>query len=214
MKAISKYVEEILASRHFIIELMCDNLINISQLARSLMPEINKMRQIETTQGSVIMALKRYAAQIKNNDIIKSYNKIAYHNITVRTDLCDFTFENSPTLINCQQMLLDTVSGRPEIFCSTSRGVYESTVLISSAMHTETLKIYEDEKLISTAQNLAGITVGLPQGSSSILGLYYMIFRDLSWQGISIFEVISTTNEITLFVSEKDVDNAFKILKN
>jgi len=36
----------------------------------------------------------------------------------------------------------------------------------------------------------------------------------LAWEGISINEVISTSNEFTVLVSEEEVDLAFKVIKD
>ncbi|MDB4344442.1 hypothetical protein OAA35_01030 [bacterium] len=42
--------------------------------------------------------------------------------------------------------------------------------------------------------------------------MYYYIFKKLAWTGINIVEIISTTNEFTLVVSDDDIDKAFSIL--
>ncbi|MCQ2974302.1 MAG: aspartate kinase [Bacteroidales bacterium] len=213
MKPISKTVEELIIKQPFIIELMRDGLINLSSLARKMVPEIAEIRQTEVTQASVMMALKRLSENLNSTKSqLINVRKTKFNDITVRTNLTDYTFENSPTLINCQQKLLKYIAGRPEIFVSTSRGIYESTVLITSNLEKTLEEIYTDEKKLSKAENLAAITVSLPSESTSIIGLYYMIFRDISWEGINIYEVISTTNEITLFVKENNVNKAFKIL--
>ncbi|MBT4959265.1 MAG: aspartate kinase, partial [Flavobacteriaceae bacterium] len=40
------------------------------------------------------------------------------------------------------------------------------------------------------------------------------VFQRLSWEGINIYEVISTSNEFTILVNEEQVDKAFKVIKN
>jgi aspartokinase len=42
--------------------------------------------------------------------------------------------------------------------------------------------------------------------------VYYFILKQLAWANIPLQEIISTTNEITLVVKEKDINNAFAIL--
>ena len=36
----------------------------------------------------------------------------------------------------------------------------------------------------------------------------------MSWEGINIIEVISTSNEFTIVVDDQNVNDAFKIIKN
>ena len=43
-------------------------------------------------------------------------------------------------------------------------------------------------------------------------GIYYYVFQKLSWEGININQVISTSNEFTILVSESEVDKAFSII--
>ena len=45
-------------------------------------------------------------------------------------------------------------------------------------------------------------------------GIYYFVFQRLSWEGINIYEVISTSNEFTILVNEQQVDKAFRIIKD
>jgi hypothetical protein len=67
--------------------------------------------------------------------------------------------------------------------------------------------------LIQKLDNLASITVKLPKENIVVPGIYYFIFQRLAWEGIIINEVISTSNEFTILVSEEQVDVAFKVIK-
>ena len=44
-------------------------------------------------------------------------------------------------------------------------------------------------------------------------GLYYQIFKRLAWDNVTLYEIISTTNEFTILVEEHLVDKAFSIIK-
>ena len=63
-------------------------------------------------------------------------------------------------------------------------------------------------------ENLSSITIKLPVDNVKIPGIYYFIFQRLSWEGVNIREVISTSNEFTILMNEDDVDIAFKVIKN
>jgi hypothetical protein len=67
-------------------------------------------------------------------------------------------------------------------------------------------------KIDSKLDNLASITVKLPREYCSSR-IYYFIFQRLAWEGIIINEVISTSNEFTILVSEEQVDVAFKVIR-
>ena len=54
--------------------------------------------------------------------------------------------------------------------------------------------------------------LNVPQENVSVPGIYYYVFQKLSWDGINISQVISTSNEFTILVSEDEVDNAFSVI--
>jgi hypothetical protein len=73
---------------------------------------------------------------------------------------------------------------------------------------------FNHEKSTLKLDNLSSITVKLPQDNISVPGVYYFIFQKLAWEGIVIHEVISTTNEFTIVVSDDQIDIAFKVIKS
>ena len=73
---------------------------------------------------------------------------------------------------------------------------------------------FGNEVLIKKTDNLSSISIKLPEENISIPGVYYFMFQKMSWEGINIIEVISTSNEFTIVVNDKNVNDAFKIIKN
>ena len=54
----------------------------------------------------------------------------------------------------------------------------------------------------------------LPAENVSVPGIYYFIFQRLAWEGIVLYEVISTTNEFTILVNDQQIDTAFAVIKD
>ena len=73
--------------------------------------------------------------------------------------------------------------------------------------------MFKNEKLIGLKDCLSTITLNLPEGNSEIVGLYYQIFKRLAWDNVTLYEVISTTNEFTILVEDHLVDKAFSVIK-
>jgi len=67
--------------------------------------------------------------------------------------------------------------------------------------------------LIGSHDKLSSISMHLPKGNSKIAGLYYQIFKRLAWEKITIYEVVSTTNEFTIVVEDHLIDKAFSVIK-
>lgn len=76
------------------------------------------------------------------------------------------------------------------------------------------MEIFKEEKLLQKLTDLSSITVKLPEENVSVPGIYYFIFQRLAWEGVTMNEVISTSNEFTIIVPEDQIDKAFRVIKD
>ena len=214
MKTIATCVEEILVSQPFLEDALTRNILNYSALAEELRDPISKMLRKPVKSGAIMMALRRYsppkemANKIKLNKVLQDLG-----DITVRSDLSDYTFKNSNTLIQGHLKMLEVLKEDPHIFYTFTRGVHESNVLITTALKQQIEESYKNEICTTVQDHLSAITIGLPKENTKIAGLYYQFFKRLAWEGIALYEVVSTTNEFTILVEDENVDKAFSAIK-
>jgi hypothetical protein len=215
MKTISSVVEHYIKTKPFLLSALSQGIINLTSLSRNMMPELEQELGKDVKQGAVVMALKRLSEELDfrvNHKILKVLKNIG--EITVRSSLIDFTFAVSETILDKQAALIYEINKETGIFYTSSRGVNETNIVVSETVGHLVDKHFVSEKLIQKLENLASITVKLPKENISIPGIYYFIFQRLAWEGIIINEVISTSNEFTILVSEEEVDVAFKVIKD
>ena len=214
MKTIATCVEEILISQPFLEDALTRNILNFSALAEELREPISKMLRKAVKSGAIMMALRRYsppkemANKIKLNKVLKNLG-----DITVRSGLSDYTFKNSSSLVHGHSKMLEVIKEDPHVFYTFTRGVHESNILITTALKQHTEESYKDEICTTVQDNLSAITIGLPKENTKIAGLYYQFFKRLAWEGIALYEVVSTTNEFTILVEDEVVDKAFSAVK-
>jgi len=132
--------------------------------------------------------------------------------INVRSNLADFTFRNSATLLNCQSRLLSYLEEDKSQFYSYCKGVHETTLICSDVLSNKVDEIFKSEEIITTRQNLSAVSVKLPPTNLDTFGVYYIILKKLAWKGINLVEVLSTSHEISLVVSDMDVQETFAII--
>jgi hypothetical protein len=133
--------------------------------------------------------------------------------ITVRSNLTDFTVKNSATLIDNHAKLLERINEEDKLFYTFTRGIHESNLIVSSILNDFVNTHFNKEFFIAVQKNLSAISINLPQDNSKIAGLYYHFFKRLAWEGVVLYEVISTTNEFTILVEDEFVDKAFTAIK-
>ena len=215
MKTISSVVEKYIKNKPFLSTALSEGIINLTSLSRRIKPEIELILKKKVRSGAIVMALKRISNSLEfvsTHKILKVLKNIG--DITVRSNLIDYSFKVSDSLLSCQAKFLSEIDNPQLFFYTSSRGVTESNIIISSEMKEKIETYFEKELLIKKTDNLSSISIKLPAENVSIPGIYYFIFQKMSWEGINIIEVISTSNEFTIVVDDKNVNDAFKIIKN
>ncbi len=213
MKTIKDHLTELLKEEPFLLEGINDGIINISALSRKIMPEINKLTGKKNNKNAIIMAIKRLELEeVKDHKrtLQRSIKKLG--DITVRSGLSDYTFKNSKSLEHNISKISKEILENEFGFHTISKGIHETTIIISNDMNSRLKKIMANEETLSFIDDLSSISVQLPKESSNVPGLYYFLLSQIAWKGISITEVISTTNEFTIILKNKNVGLAFETL--
>lgn len=211
MISINDALKDIILGYPFIEEGLSKGIINYSAFAREIKPQIEKKLYKPATEGAIVMALKRISATLSQNN--PKINNINLTDLTVRSNLSEYTFSNSNTLPAQAAILFNAVSTKKDLLCALSQGVRETTFIVSNEIKTNVDKIFSSETLINKISNLSSITIRLPKEVTYTPGVYYQILKRLAFENINIIEVLSTYTEITIIIETKDVERAFSVLK-
>lgn len=215
MKTIAAVVEHYIKKKPFLQSALAQGIINLTSLSRIIMPEIEEELGKDIRNGAIVMALKRLSDDLEyraTHKIVKVLKNIG--EITVRSSLTDFTFLLSDSILENQRLLLKEINKDKDVFYTSSRGVNELNIVVSNSLDKTVETLFDQERCTQKAENLSSITVKLPSENVSVPGIYYFIFQRLAWEGIVLYEVISTTNEFTILVDDDQVDVAFKTIKD
>ncbi len=205
-ESISNYIKD----KPFLVEVINDDLINISALARKMKNEIEISLGKKLNENAIIMALNR----LETNEfyqIKKAFKNAAKKigDITVKSGLAVITVQNSNNAIQQISQLFKEIN---QDYCSLSRGVNETTLVVEKNAINRISNILREGNQLNYIENLSSVSIYLPEGNSDIPGLYYFILSKMAWKNISIIEIISTTNEFTLVLNNDDVGDALKTL--
>lgn len=213
MKTIQESVEGIIRKTPFYEEALNDKLINVSSLARAIQEDVEKDLGKEVKSGAIMMAINRLSPstllRIRKN--IKKFT-FSLGDFIVRSDLCNFTYKNTPSLLKSITALLTEIGDDKDYFFTISQGIFETNIVTSKNLEDKVVELFAKEILIYSHVDLASITIKLPKTNVEQSGVYYFILKQLAWAGISVQEIISTTHEMTIVVKEEDVNSTFSIL--
>ena len=213
MKSISDAIKQKVMHAPFLEAGLAAGIINLSALARQIKPEIESRLIKNASDGAMIMALKRLADELHDDKILNQNLVNFFGDITIRSNISEFTFQKSKTIVARQIKLLQEIGHRPDAFITFTSGVLEITILVSGDMKEKVGKIFRDEKLVSSYERLSAIILRLSDDTVMTPGIYYLILKQLAWEKINLVEVVSTFREFIIIIQNSQVDRAFSILK-
>ena len=213
MISVSQVVEDIVKGTPFLMDALEKGIINHSSLARIIKPQIEKNLFKDVQEGSIVVALNRLSKKFKKRGT--EQNKLhGITDLTVRSNLVDYTFLNSPTLGNAQNKLLEKIADKKDVFITISHGINQVTIIASQTIENDIKEIFKNETSICSLENLSSLTIKIPIEATKIPGVLYAILKILAWDGINLIEFVSTFTELTLVMESKYIDRAFSALKN
>lgn len=209
MNTITSVVHNMLRHQPFLDDALAKDLINFSALAAHLQPDVEKELRKPVQQGSIIMALRRYAPK---KNLLKNTSFREMGDIVVRSGITEYTYLNSKSILASQASLLNIVKDEVGVYLNYSSNYQESNILVSAELKDTVANCFENEILVSVKSELSSITIALPKNSAKSVGLYFYIFKLLAYEGIPVFEMISTSNYFALFLEKEYVNAAFLLL--
>lgn len=213
MITVPEATKQIIERSRYLIEAMSKDLINYSSLARYIKPELEKMLYKPVSEASIIMAIKRIAEEIKPKFLPLTIFQSTPEMI-VRSNLVEITVKNTKNFQKkYQEAITSTYPDETRAFFTMTEGVFETNIIVSKELQDNIISLLQKEDILSQTDNLSSITIRLPKGNIDTPGVYYFFLKSLAWEGINITEIVSTPMELSIILSDTDVNAAFGILK-
>lgn len=213
MITVAEIVKDIVKKCPLLDEGMARDILNLSAVARMIQPEIEKELMKEIREGAIIMSLKRLKVNLKTKDLgPKSFFKKP-PDLMVRSNLVEITLSNTESFRQKQKKFMEQLKWKENYFLTITQGIFETTIIASENLEASLEKYFEGEKIISRFKDLSSITIQLPDKATRVAGIYSFFLRALAWEGINLIEVVSTLNEFSIILENKNVDRAFSLLR-
>lgn len=214
MITISEEIKKIVLSSPFLEEGILKGIINLSALAREIKPQIEKTLMKKLSDSAILMALKRFSDNMEGEALIAVETKKKLGDISVRSNLMEFTFLKSDTIFEKQKLLMMGIENKRDNFFTFTQGIYELTIISGTDLKEQIEDVFKGETLKKKLLNLSAIIIKLPPESVDQPGVHYSILKQLAWNKINVVEVVSTFTEFIVILSRNDIDRAFSILLN
>lgn len=215
MLSIANKVEQIVSESPFLTEGMSLGLINLSELARQLRPQLESDLWKPVGQAAVVMALRRLSERLpQHGDArpIKLAPKIG--ELTTRPELTMVTYRLSEQSNECQRKLLALAERTQGCFVSVTRGVHEMVVVCSQPLLQMVESAFIAERFVARVKNLSALTLRLPDDTVKTPGVYHAVLKKLAWHNISVATMMCTLTELTILLEPAQIGPAYALLSN
>jgi len=214
MVTISEEIKRIVLTSPFLEEGIIKGIINLSALAREIKPQIEKSLMKPLSDSAILMALKRFSDKFEGKNLLAIETKKKLGDISVRSNLMEFTFLKSDTIFEKQKKLMMSIEDKRDNFLTFTQGIYELTIISGADIKEQIIESFQGERLKKKLLNLSAIIIKLPPETVEQPGVHYSILKQLAWKNINVIEVVSTFTEFIVILGRQDIDRAFSTLLN
>ncbi len=211
MVTISHIVQKIINDKIFLLEPMSRGIIAYGSLAEQIKPEIEEELKKPVKNHAIVMALRRYSENLKEKHKPITFDFSS--EIILKTDMCDISVLRSPSLLNKLKRLYDVVDFEKGDILNIIHGRHEVSVVTNQRYIEKSLNLLTDEKILNIEKNLVSLTLTYSKDFLYTPGVIYNVVRDIAWENINIYEIVSTNTELTFILNKKDGIKAYKVLE-
>lgn len=207
MIKISDAVEELVTGNVFFRFGLYHRLLNLSQVARFVRPQIEGRARKPVQTSAISMALSRLQNEMTDGGVPRGFR---IDRINIQSDLCVLTFPK----LEATQSRLQTVFARlnqESAYITMTEGTLEVT-LIFDRRHLGDVMNEIPTPPVGRHDHISGVGVRFGTRYENTPGLLYEILQQLAIQRINIVELASTRSELNIYLEDSDVRLAFDSL--
>ncbi|MBS3102167.1 hypothetical protein J4458_01825 [Candidatus Woesearchaeota archaeon] len=211
---VSHLVKKIVGENSFLMEAMGKELISYGNLAEQLKQEIEKELGKKIKEPAIIMALRRYADDLRDFD--KKTRRFRFEGeILMRTNIMDFNIVKSNSLLNKIKNLYGLIDFERGDVLNIILGNNEVSIITNEKYKEKLSNFLKGEKIINKEFDVVSLTLSFRSKDFIYTpGVVFTAVRNLAWNNINILEIVSTMTELTFILKKKDSIKAYNILSS
>ena len=209
--SVSEIVKKLAEDQPFLLEALSRGILNFGTLAAELKPKIEAALDKKVTESAIVMALRRYAEEVKEKAGEIQKLKLECE-ITMKTAICDFNMVKSPSLLQQLKNFYSLVDLDRGDFLNITIGNHEISIAVSQKHHQKIESMLKKEKILDKQMDLVALTINFGDEFFHTPGIIYQVLQALAWRNVNLLEIISTLTELTIVIEKKDAIKSYEVL--
>jgi len=211
MIKISDIVRDILNESFEATLTLGQGVLNLSAYAEQIKARVEKRAKKHVKKSSIVVALSRIAKEIPN---IKSYTPTPTAlEVSVRSGLSEIVYERTEENLKLFHLAQKQFGGSRNEFFMTTQGMAEIAFLVSKEYADKITTVFKGVKPKAVITNVNALTTRTTEADIFTPNVFFSLLYPFAVKHFNIIEIVSTYTEITFFVDDKDVKEAFGILQ-
>ncbi|MFH1306315.1 MAG: hypothetical protein ABIH83_01500 [Candidatus Micrarchaeota archaeon] len=214
MPTVAHLVQKYVRSHPHLEEFIERDLISFHRLARYLRKYIEAELGKEVEEGSVVMALSRMREKMadKREEGMKNPGMEKLQ-LSLRSGVMQIDLQKSGKIQQKLQKIQQIASGGPEEILSITQSMYEITIISSEKYEKKFLELLKGEKILNMEKGLSLLVLRFGKDILYQPGFFDRVLRELAWENVNIFEIISTLTELIIVLKEEEAGKAYDVLR-
>lgn len=215
MESVSSLVKKLLNRKPFLFEAFGRGILSYGSLAVEFKPIIENNLGKEVKESAIVMALRRYAEEVKDHPEVKKHidGQISCE-ILMKTNICDFNVRKTEQLLERLKELYEMINiGRGD-FLNVTVGNEEISIAVSEKYESDVVSFLEGELILGQKSGLVSLTMLFSGDFLQTPGIIFQALRRLAWENINVYEIISTMTELTVVIKKEDSTRGYEALQD
>ncbi|MBU3915660.1 hypothetical protein KKA14_09015 [bacterium] len=209
--SVSKIVKRLTEEQPFLLEALNRGIIHFGNLAAEFKPKIESELKKEVTESAIIMALRRYAEEIKGKIGTGQRTRLSCE-ISMKTNICDFNVVKTSALLQKLKSFYKIADLDRGDFLNVTIGSHEVSIAISQKHYNQVEEFLADEAVLNKQLDLVALTIVFGEDFIHTPGITYQVLQVLAWKNINLLEIISTLTELTIVIEKNDSIKSYEVL--
>lgn len=213
MVTVSAIVKKIISEKPLLQEGLRQGIINFAALTEKIRPNVEQHLGKETSDASIIMALRRHSESLKASDV-KSVRFEPHTQLILKTNLVYFSAKRPQQMLKKLEELYRHIDYEAGDTLNVINGNREVSVITNDKNEKKVSTAIGSEHVTTRERNLVSISMGLDKDFPYTPGVLFAVTRKLYWDNINIFEIVTTATELTFIFQKKDAMNAYASIQD
>lgn len=211
MTKVSEIIDEVIREMPYMESFIKEDIVNFSALAKKISAYVSKRHKLTVSESSILMALKRYHSPVDHREKKLSFYIKDLDNLKIWSNLSLLRI-NKKSLFDKNKLrgIIQLLQGNHTLFYR----IFDCDDYISIVFNEKMIDLFEGLNFEEKMDKLSVISFKFSNADIQVPGLYYVVFKQLSWNNINIIETISSGKELMVVVSNQDVVKISTLIQN